>query len=181
MKNVVADAAGHIYVCGENITGEDFTVVPGMGEVRRMKDATLKDCRDVFPAGSHGWQFFQILRDNLTLKRARQKSLAVVGIAACIISTVWGGMMGDLPQATAQPAFYLNPLPPTFSLYSEKGMLLYAGIGNVVFGKSGDKKGLYFVLEGQRKFLVLRDHEAVLIKPDPDPRPVYHGKIGPRK
>jgi hypothetical protein len=90
-------------------------------------------------------------------------------------------MMGDLPKATAQPAVYLTPLPPTFSLYSEKGMLLYAGIGNVAFGRSGNNKGLYFVLEGQKKFLVLKDHEAVLIKPDPDPRPVYHGKIGPRK
>ena len=94
---------------------------------------------------------------------------------------VYAGMMGDLPKATAQYAVYYKPLPPTFSIYSEKGMLLYAGAVEVVFHRNGEHKGVYFFHEGLRRFLVLKDDEAVLIKPDPDMQPMHSGARGPRK
>jgi hypothetical protein len=183
MKNVVIDAAGVTYVCGEDIS----PVIGLLPKTKSLKDEELKTYRDRFPACSGGWQYFQILRDNLGLKKARRRFLATVAI---IIAAVWlllaastaqGGMMGDLPKAV--PAVnYVSP--QTYTIWSEKGMSLYAGLPEI----SVTTRGLHFSNAGQPMVLNLRPGEAVIISADPRipggpklPQAPYQQRVGPRK
>jgi hypothetical protein len=191
MRNVVVDAAGHIYVCGENITGEDFTNVPGWSEVKTMKDTQLKDCRDVFPACSHGWQFFQILRDNLTLKKARQRGIAYVAIVAAIVwvffavSTSWGGMMGELgspaeiPVSKPEAIHTLNYTSlPTFSIFSKNGVRLVDRAYDIRSGTvRAPVQGVFYYRYGKKGFI---KDDGIRIEPELPPTP-GQSKVGPRK
>jgi hypothetical protein len=191
MQNVVVDAAGHIYVCGENITGDDFTRVPGMGEVQLMGDADLKTCRDQFPACSHGWQFFQILRDNLTLKRDKRRSLAYMAIAIAVIwiffaaSTSWGGMMGDLggpAEVTISKPEAIHTLNytslPTFSIFSKSGVRLVDRAYDIRSGTvRGPVEGVFFYRYGKKGFI---KDDGIRIEPELSPTP-GQPKVGPRK
>jgi hypothetical protein len=91
------------------------------------------------------------------------------------------GMMGDLPKAV--PAVNYSS-SQTYSIWSEKGMLLYAGVPAI----SVTSSGLHFFNHGQALMLNLRPNEAVIISADPRipggpqlPAAPFQQRVGPRK
>jgi hypothetical protein len=189
MQNVVIDSAGHIYVCGEDISASSGVFSEGADSSEMNDPMILKIRRNIFPVCSGGWQFFQILIDNLTLKKARRKSFAVVAIVAAVIwvllmvSVSRASMMSDLseglilkPEIT--PAVQIVN-PPLFSIFTKDGKLLIDRAYGLKSGIAlGPIKGVYFYRYGTRGFIRGEDNRI-----EPELLPVQSQlKVGgPRK